>query len=56
MPLSDDGKPIYEINNYTWKLFFRKLAVQLDITVADKEDGLAGRAFQCCTRNSVESN
>lgn len=56
MPLTDDGKPIYEINNYTWKLFFRKLAVQLDITVADKEDGLAGRAFQCCTRNSVESN
>ena len=56
MPLTDDGKPIYEINDCTWKLFFRKLAHQLDITVADKEDGLADRAFQCCTRNIVEPN
>ena len=56
MPLTDDGKPIYEINDCTWKLFFRKLSNQLDITIADKEDGVADRAFQCCTRHSHDPN
>ena len=56
MPLTDDGKPIYEINDCAWKLFFRKLANQLDLTVPEKDDGVADRAFQCSARNSLELN
>lgn len=56
MPLTDDGKPIYEINDCAWKLFFRKLKNQLDLTIPDTEDGVADRAFRCSARNSLESN
>ena len=56
MPLTETGKPLYEINDCAWKLFFRKLANQLDLTVPEKEDGVADRPFQCCPRNSLESN
>ena len=56
MPLTEDGKPLYEINDCAWKLFFRKLAIQLDLTVPEKEDGVADTAFQCCPRNSLEPN
>lgn len=56
MPLTDNGKPLYEITDCTWKLFFRKLAHQLDLTVPEKEDGVADRAFRCSTRSSLDSN
>ncbi|ANG08977.1 E1 [Human papillomavirus type 190] len=56
MPLTEAGKPLYEINDCAWKLFFRKLANQLDLTVPEKEDGVADTAFQCCPRSSLEPN
>lgn len=56
MPLTDEGKPLYEITDITWKYFFRKLAHQLEITPPEKEHGVAGRTFQCCSRRSPESN
>lgn len=56
MPLTDQGKPLYEINDCTWKCFFRKLANQLELTLPDKENGVAGRSFQCCSRSSPELN
>ena len=56
MPLTDDGKPVYNITDITWKYFFRKLATQLELTVPDKENGVADRSFQCCPRSSPELN
>lgn len=56
MPLTDDGQPVYNITDITWKYFFRKLATQLEITVPDKENGVANRSFQCCPRSSPELN
>ena len=56
IPLTEQGNPIFEITDYTWKCFFRKLATQLELTIPEKEDGLVDRPFQCHPRQYLESN
>lgn len=56
LPLTEQGNPIYEITDFTWKCFFRKLASQLDLTVPEKDDGVVDPTFQCHSRQSFESN
>lgn len=48
LPLDELGNPLYKINDATWKSFFTKLAVQLDLQ-CDEEDesGRLDRPFRC---------
>lgn len=41
MPLTEEGSPVFQITDYTWKCFFRKLKTQLDLSLPEKEDGVA---------------
>lgn len=56
MPLTEKGEPVFQITDYTWKCFFRKLSNQLDLTLPEKEDGVAGREVQCSARSSPRLN
>lgn len=51
MPINDDGTPVYNITDATWKSFFVKLGRQLDLTFEDEgdESGGADPAFRCTT-------
>jgi len=50
MPLDELGNPVYQINDDTWKSFFMKLALQLDLQF--EEDDESGR-FYCSLRESA---
>nr|AYA94036.1 MAG: E1 protein [Human papillomavirus] len=41
MPLTEEGDPVFKITDYTWKCFFRRLSRQLDLTLSEKQDGVA---------------
>ncbi|ATQ38190.1 E1 [Gammapapillomavirus sp.] len=59
MPFNDDGTPVYQINDATWKCFFRKFGQQLDLTPSEEEgDGDPGdidRPFRCTARSDNDS-
>nr|AKZ17781.1 E1B [Human papillomavirus] len=58
LPFTDDGALVYEITDKTWKCFFSKFAVQLDLTTREdleNESGRSDRAFRCTTRDSNDS-
>lgn len=57
MPINDDGTPVYKINDATWKSFFTKLAVQLDLNLDEEgdESGGADQAFRCTAGRTAES-
>nr|AYD41504.1 MAG: E1 protein [Human papillomavirus] len=49
-PLTEDGSVVYEITNETWKSFFRKLAIQIDLTPPEDlqdESGRFDKALRC---------
>ncbi|ATQ38156.1 E1 [Betapapillomavirus 5] len=51
-PFNDDGSPMFEINDQSWKSFFQRLWQQLDLSDQEDEgeDGGSQPAFQCTTR------
>lgn len=56
LPVDENDQLIYNITHATWNCFFRKLALQLDIT--EKEDDGSGRtdkALRCCARTANDS-
>lgn len=59
MPFNDDGTPVYEITDASWKCFFRKFGQQLDLTPSEEEgDGDArdsDRSFRCTARSDNDS-
>lgn len=56
MLLDDDGEPVYKLTDQTWKSFFLKLALQLDLCFEEEDEtSRADRAFQCTTRRTAES-
>ena len=57
MPINDDGTPVYEINDATWKSFFTKLARQLDLNLEEERDesGGADQSFRCTAGRATES-
>lgn len=49
-PLTPEGAPVYEISNDTWNCFFRKLAIQIDLTPQEDlqdESGRSDKALRC---------
>ena len=42
-PLKEDGTVVYNITNDTWKSFFRKLAIQIDLTPQEDLQDESGR-------------
>jgi hypothetical protein len=56
MPLDEFGNPMYIINDETWKSFFIKLAVQLDLQFEEEdESGRPDRAFRCTAGPAPDS-
>ncbi|AYD74614.1 E1 [Macaca mulatta papillomavirus 7] len=59
MPFNDDGTPVFQITDETWKCFFRKFGRQLELAPAEEEgDGDAGdtdRTFRCTARTNNDS-
>ena len=51
-PINEDGSPMFEINDQSWKSFFQRLWKQLDLSDQEDEgeDGGSQPAFQCTTR------
>ena len=52
LPINSDGTLVYEINNDTWKCFFRKFATHLDLTPREDhqyESGRSDKSFRCTT-------
>ena len=50
LPCNDDGTLVYNINNNTWKCFFRKFTTHLDLTPREdhqNESGRPDKAFRC---------
>nr|AYA93879.1 MAG: E1 protein [Human papillomavirus] len=58
MPLTNEGLPLYDINDATWKSFFTKLSRQLDLTFEEEGDESGGpdRAFRCTAGGAAEPN
>ena len=58
MPLTEEGLPVYDINDATWKSFFTKLSRQLDLTLEEEGDESGGTdcAFRCTTGGAAEPN
>ena len=57
-PIQEDGSLVYEINNDTWKSFFRRLAVQIDLTPQEDlqdESGRFDRALRCTAGKNNDS-
>lgn len=57
-PIQDDGTLVYEITNDTWKSFFRRLAVQIDLTPQEDlqdESGRFDRALRCTAGQNNDS-
>nr|AYA94736.1 MAG: E1 protein [Human papillomavirus] len=55
LPLTDEGKLVYEITHATWACFFSKFATQLELNCEDDEDGDSGHfdsTFQCSARSN----
>ncbi|CDI44919.1 E1 protein [Human papillomavirus 184] len=58
LPFKDNGDLVYEITDKTWKCFFSKFAVQLDLTAREdleNESGRSDRAFRCTAGHSNDS-
>lgn len=56
-PLKSDGSVVYEITNATWKCFFSKLGVQIDLTPKEdtqNESGRSDRPFRCTAGEANE--
>ena len=50
LPVNADGSLVYEINNETWKCFFRKFATHIDLTPREDQENESGRSdktFRC---------
>nr|AYA94400.1 MAG: E1 protein [Human papillomavirus] len=50
IPVNDDGSLVYQINNNTWKCFFRKFANHIDLTPREDQQNESGRfdkPFRC---------
>nr|AEX31125.1 E1 protein [Human papillomavirus]AYA94615.1 MAG: E1 protein [Human papillomavirus] len=59
MPFADDGTPLFQITDATWKCFFRRFGEQLDLTTTNEEgDGDSrdpDRSFRCTARSDNDS-
>lgn len=51
-PYNEDGTPMFELNDQSWKSFFQRLWKQLELSDQEDEgeDGGSQPAFQCTTR------
>lgn len=51
-PFNEDGTPMFELNDQSWKSFFQRLWKQLDLSDQEDEgeDGGSEPAFQCSRR------
>ncbi|APR72335.1 E1 [Bos taurus papillomavirus 23] len=53
-PLDENGKPALILNELSWKSFFERLSLQLELTDPDdEEDGEPASPFRCCTRTAA---
>lgn len=57
LPYDSNDNLIYNINNATWKCFFSKLAVHLDLNPPDEdESGRPDRTLRCTAGSPIDSN
>lgn len=56
MLLNDDGTPVYQLTDQTWKSFFTRLAQQLGLSFEEEDDTAPESPFVCTTGRDSDTN